>query len=160
MKNLHRRTKEEILEYCINDLGHDAESLTESTRDQLIALVQQAQGTHEPMAPVHGGTNGGGVEEEDHPDAVSADAKVDGYKEGDHGKRVAITIFEQDGDGGDQPVPVGVNGRVYVIKRGVRVMVPRAVVNVLNDAVVTQMEHTGSGEHKERQYRRFSLQVG
>lgn len=49
--------------------------------------------------------------------------------------RVSIIIAEDDKD--TQPVQVGVNGRMYLIKRGVQVSVPSPVVEVLKHAVKT-----------------------
>lgn len=45
-----------------------------------------------------------------------------------------------------QAVPVGVNGKVYRIKRGVKVKVPAAVVEVLNNAVQTHYEEDENGD--------------
>lgn len=48
-------------------------------------------------------------------------------------KRFKLIIATNDQD--KQPVQVGVNGRMYVIKRGEEVIVPESVINVLRDAV-------------------------
>ena len=53
--------------------------------------------------------------------------------EGSSAKRFEIIVQTDSRD--KQPVQVGVNGRMYVIKRGVKVIVPAAVVEVLNHAV-------------------------
>lgn len=50
-------------------------------------------------------------------------------------RRVEIIIAEDDTD--TQPVQVGVNGRMYVIKRGIKVSVPPSVVEVLKHAIKT-----------------------
>ncbi|MGS2743605.1 hypothetical protein ACU6TU_08410 [Halomonas sp. LS-001] len=47
-------------------------------------------------------------------------------------KRFEITIHQDSND--KQPVQVGVNGRMYVMKRGVKVTVPDTVVHVLENA--------------------------
>lgn len=64
-------------------------------------------------------------------------------------KMVVINIPNQDIPGsteGKQPVPVGVNGKVYLIKRGVDVEVPIEVVGVLNDAKRVVYDRGPNGE--------------
>lgn len=59
-------------------------------------------------------------------------------------KRITIEIAENEND--TQKVPVGVNGRIYLIQRGVPVSVPESVVEVLNNATV----HKWDSEMKKR----------
>ncbi len=54
---------------------------------------------------------------------------------GDGVKEILINIHVQDKDGGDEPVPVGVNGKLMLIERGVPSWVPESYVGVLNNAV-------------------------
>lgn len=49
------------------------------------------------------------------------------------GKRIEITIPQDARD--QQPVQVGLNGKMYLIKRGEKVIVPKAVVEILEHAV-------------------------
>lgn len=60
------------------------------------------------------------------------EAEVAGHKRKGE-DRVTIVIAEDAKD--KQPVPVGVNGLTYAIKRGVPVSVPVSVVEVLRNAV-------------------------
>lgn len=53
-------------------------------------------------------------------------------------KRFEIIIATHDQD--KQPVPVGVNGKTYLIQRGKRVEVPESVVKVLESAVQFQYD--------------------
>ena len=50
------------------------------------------------------------------------------------------------------PVPVGVNGREYLIVRDKEVDVPQAVVSVLNDAVESVPVTIGEGEMKRTEF--------
>lgn len=50
------------------------------------------------------------------------------------------------------PVPVGVNGREYLIVRDKEVDVPQAVVSVLNDAVESVHVTIGEGEMKRTEF--------
>lgn len=75
------------------------------------------------------------------------------------GRKVKLTIFEQEGDMGKQPVYVGHNGYGYLIKRGEPVIVPLEVVNVLNDAKITELETQQGGKQVERSRPRFAFQV-
>jgi hypothetical protein len=73
------------------------------------------------------------------------------------GDRVALLIHEQDGLAGSDDVFVGVNGRGYQIKRGVEVLVPPEVVEVLNNAIITHFEPDKDGGMRERSVRRFNF---
>lgn len=61
-------------------------------------------------------------------------------------KTVRIIIPHQEGPGGKEHVPVGVNGRVYRIMRGTPVDVPAEVVEVLEHAQKIVYERGTSGE--------------
>ncbi len=76
--------------------------------------------------------------------------------------RVRIVVHSDANDSSD--VKVGFNGTMYQIKRDTEVEVPRAVYNILNDAVVTHMEpggqnEDGSTKYRERSARRFAFDV-
>lgn len=51
-----------------------------------------------------------------------------------HGEMVSIQIALEEGPGGRDPVPVGVNGRIQLIPRGQPVQVKREYVEVLKNA--------------------------
>lgn len=61
-------------------------------------------------------------------------------------ERVRIIIERQEGSDGTMDVPVAVNGRVYLIKRGYPVEVPKSVVEVLQHAVVSKLIKNDAGE--------------
>jgi len=61
-------------------------------------------------------------------------------------KMVMIQINNQPGPGGKEHVPVGVNGKVYLIKRGEPVKVPVEVVHVLENAKTTAYDRGPNGE--------------
>ncbi|WP_277810688.1 hypothetical protein [Chromohalobacter canadensis] len=82
--------------------------------DTLRAKIDQALGA--PAEPAASGTS--------LPSAPGETKKAKRY-------RIIIATNDQD----KQPVQVGVNGRMYVIKRGEEVTVPASVVSVLSDAV-------------------------
>jgi hypothetical protein len=65
-------------------------------------------------------------------------------------ERVSITILESNDKHAVDPVFVGVNGVGYSIKRGVPVTVPKAVVNVLENArqTVYDVSHDERGAMK------------
>lgn len=77
-------------------------------------------------------------------------------------ERVKIIVHSDANDASN--VKVGVNGRMYLIKRDVEVEVPREVVNVLERAVKTRLEpvrqrEDGSMEYRERHSRRFAFDI-
>lgn len=93
---------------------------------------------------------------------VESSAQPDVVAESGDAPRVKLTIHEQEGIGGRDRVNVGINGKVYSIKRGIPVMVPPEVIANLNDAVITSFDPIPEkpGEYEERTYRRFNYQVG
>jgi hypothetical protein len=72
--------------------------------------------------------------------------------------KIKIKISNSEGPGGRDDVPVGVNGYVYQIKREHVVAVPKAVVEVLRNARVTNMELQVDGSMIETDYPRFNVQ--
>lgn len=66
--------------------------------------------------------------------------------EPDTRKRVRIIIPNQDGSGGKDAVPVGVNGKVALIKRGVEVDLPYEYLHVLENAKKVQFDKGPNGE--------------
>lgn len=84
-------------------------------------------------------------------ESTEATAKVTRAKkpqgEGLSGKMVKLTI-SKDGSKGD--VPVGLNGNVFLIKRGVEVVVPVEYMEVLQNAIEThKIQDKQTGEMKD-----------
>ena len=74
--------------------------------------------------------------------------------------RVRIIIAEQEGDENQGDVILGLNGKIFQIKRGFPVEIPRDLLEILNHAVTTKM--TQNMETQEMSYRdvpRFPYQV-
>ena len=65
---------------------------------------------------------------------------------GEKRKFVKIIIPNQEGPGGQLPVPVGVNGRVALIQRGIPVDVPEEYVHVLTNAERVIFDSGKNGE--------------
>lgn len=85
------------------------------------------------------------------PAPVSSDGKVPTIKN-DKGEECYKILIQRDGEaGGDEPVPVGVNGVLMYIPRGEPVLVPVAYVEVLNNAVQFIYEPTENGLKAPRQ---------
>ena len=61
-------------------------------------------------------------------------AKAPMVKEGLSGKTATVNLF-YDGDKYKDPVPVGINGLVWLVKRGEPVEVPIEVAYVINDSL-------------------------
>ncbi len=68
-------------------------------------------------------------------------------------RKVRIVIPSARGPHERCPVPVGVNGREYLIVRDKEVDVPQAVVSVLNDAVESVPVTIGEGEMKRTEFK-------
>ena len=69
-----------------------------------------------------------------------------------------IVIHNHEGPGGRDDVPVGVNGRVWQIKREREVTVPAAVYNVLMEAMETRYVMTDA-EVQVSETTRFPVSV-
>lgn len=75
------------------------------------------------------------------------------------GDKVKIEIYEGEGDGGKDDVFVQINGYAYKIKRGVEVVIPVEVLNVLDNANMTVYENKAGGGQDERKVKRFAYSV-
>lgn len=105
---------------------------------------------------------------DDAPAPVVADAPKRGKKaetaerritdEGFSGKMVRVIINEGTDDMGKEPVDVGVNGKVWRIKRNEEVLIPVEVFGVIKNAVQVSYAHGTSGV-EERKVHRFSFQT-
>lgn len=75
-------------------------------------------------------------------------------------KKVKIMIEEQAGDENQGGVYVSVNGRAFYIRRGFEVEVPEAIVNVLKDAIITQIyQNPDTGEEVRKDVPRFNFRI-
>lgn len=85
------------------------------------------------------------IEIEDAP--AESQVKASAVPPAPEGKRrmVTINIPKQAGPGGGRPVPVGVNGRVALIKRAEWVEVPEEYVGVLENAKTIQYDKDENG---------------
>lgn len=86
--------------------------------------------------------------------------KVDGFDVALSGKKRTITIHTSEADGGHEAVPIGLNGYMYQVPRGMPVEVPAELVSILENAKVTTF-HPGpkAGEFVERTSNRFAFSV-
>lgn len=71
------------------------------------------------------------------------------------GKRVELTINQDSGENGREPVFVGLNGVGYQIPRGVPVNVPVELLEILDNAIQTVYESNGTTAHA-RDVKRYS----
>lgn len=142
------------------------EELENMGKDELLAYANDSQGLNVPVRSSKAdviaailGEDDGAEAKPDEPlsDAEQAAASKDA-------KRVKIKIHEGGGADGDAPVKVGVNGRMYVIRRDAEVAVPREVLNVLRLAKQTVMMQNGTNpdgtiRYTERNVPRYSFEV-
>ena len=63
--------------------------------------------------------------------------------------KVTIMIHKTGEKGGDRDVPIGVNGRISLVQRGVEVEVPRSVLEVLKNAKETRWEWVPNNSHPQ-----------
>jgi hypothetical protein len=79
------------------------------------------------------------------PPGVAPRPVTDSQQPPEQGK-VRIIIQRTEDAGGDQPVPVGVNGRVMLIPRGKEVDIPIPYFKVLQKAITHRFEDLGDGK--------------
>lgn len=85
--------------------------------------------------------------------------KVDGHDIALSGKKKTITIHVSDAEGGQDAVPIGLNGYMYQVPRGVPVEVPEELVKILENAKTSTFHPTKDGELIERVHNRFAFSV-
>ena len=74
-------------------------------------------------------------------------------------KKIRVMINQQDGPDGKFDVPIGVNGKVLLIKRGEEVEIPEEYFFVLRDAKVDQLVRNPGEEEQIITMSRFSYNV-
>lgn len=87
--------------------------------------------------------------------------KVDGFDIALSGKKKTITIHTSDADGGQDAVPIGLNGYMYQVPRGMPVEVPAELVGILENAKTSTYHPAGPGKTEliERVNNRFAFSV-
>lgn len=87
--------------------------------------------------------------------------KVDGHDIALSGKKKTITIHTSDSEGGHDAVPIGLNGYMYQVPRGMPVEVPVELVHILENARTSTYHPAGQGSTEliERVSNRFAFSV-
>ncbi|WP_019558483.1 SAP domain-containing protein [Thioalkalivibrio sp. ALE12] len=80
------------------------------------------------------------------------------------GERVEIMVHAGGGPEGQDPVKVGLNGKMFLINRDQWVKVPKGVLGILDNAKQTVMEEAGTDadgaiKYRERTVRRYTFQT-
>lgn len=75
------------------------------------------------------------------------------------GERRLITIHPTNEEGGSDAVPVGLNGYMYQIPRGVPCNVPVEVIEIIKNAKTTIMQTAIGGGFTERDAQRFAFSL-
>lgn len=85
--------------------------------------------------------------------------KVDGHDIALSGKKKTITIHTSESEGGHDAVPIGLNGYMYQVPRGMPVEVPAELVQILENAKTSTFHPSKDGELIERVSNRFAFSV-
>lgn len=83
--------------------------------------------------------------------------KVDGFDIALSGKKRTITIHATESEGGHDAVPIGLNGYMYQVPRGMPVEVPEELVFILENAKTSTYHPGKDGELIERVHNRFAF---
>ncbi|MFW5910505.1 MAG: hypothetical protein ACOCUJ_01535 [Thiohalospira sp.] len=147
--------------------------LEEKTRDDLVQLAEdhgmtvKARATKAELVAMLTGEDASdeadASKEPAEEEPAEEESLSDAEKAAESRGRERVTIRIHSGDD-DSDVKVGVNGKMYQIKRDTEVEVPRAVLNVLERAVETRMEPAGQNEDgsvhwRDRKARRFAFDI-
>lgn len=144
--NLDKATVEELRTYARNELGINPPPGL--TKDALRKVIQEAVSEALP--------DDDSVQTVSPAKPAEATSKV---------KRKRIMIHKTGDKTGADDVILGVNGRMYQIKRGMEVDVPASVVEVLKNAVEDRFEYhadprlPGGGEMVKRQALAYPFSV-
>jgi hypothetical protein len=165
LNNLENNEPDDLKEYATEELGLTLRS--NAGKETIIAKIREALGA-DPVDPVDPVT-----QQED--DAVLADEFEESgeydpnLKKGIpplHSRRdikkFRIEIPEVDGDSGSTDVTVGVQGKTYLLKRGVEITVPEFIIGALNDAIETrhrEVEINGQRVNQERRVPSYPFRV-
>lgn len=95
------------------------------------------------------------------PAAAKRVPKVDGHDIALSGTKKTITIHASNEEGGQDAVPIGLNGYMYQVPRGVPVEVPEELVQILENAKTSSYHPAGPGKTEliERVHNRFAFSV-
>lgn len=74
-------------------------------------------------------------------------------------KKYRVIINTQEGFDGKDDVKLGVNGRVFLVKRGHEVELPESYLGVLKDAKITQISKDDEGNEQIIDIPRFSYNI-
>ena len=83
--------------------------------------------------------------------------KVDGHDIALSGKKLTITIHASELENGHDAVPIGLNGYMYQVPRGIPVEVPEELVGILKNAQTTSYHPGRDGTLIERTTNRFAF---
>lgn len=89
------------------------------------------------------------------PEEVPEEANKEPKSETDYLEELVEVMLFKDSDRYSDDVPVTLNGKTWLIKRGVKVMVPRKVKLVLDDAMKQGGIAADCDEEAQRQYKEF-----
>jgi hypothetical protein len=174
---LRRKTKDQLVElaarYSVDVTGMPEKEMValilaqQEEADRIQAVPDPETETDEPSA--QDGANSRppapnivlAEEDQNEPEVVSP--KYAGNPAAWERDRLLVKFFQTDEPGiGKKPISASLNGRAYLIPRDKQVSVPRAVVQLLQDAVITryeQVEENGQKVMEEREVPRFPCQV-
>lgn len=91
--------------------------------------------------------------------AAVARPKSTGHDAALSGRKATITIHPSDGIGGDEAVPIGLNGFMYQVPRGEPQEVPVELLEILENAVNVHMSNGKDLQVIERRVPRFAYTV-
>lgn len=121
-------TREQLFDYATNVLGLDVGQGTNNSR--LIELIRKT----------NSGAQGIDVEATSEPIVRSAEITGPGRKAYSTDPTIEVNVNNQEGRGGDRPVPVSVNGDQILIRRNEWVKIPYRFYLAMMNAVQTTYE--------------------
>lgn len=92
-------------------------------------------------------------------DSSGGETKVKASAPSKKGKFYRVVINQQDGPDGKFDVPLGVNGKVYLVKRGEEVLLPEDYFFVLRDSKIEQLIRNPGEEEQIITIARYSYNI-
>jgi hypothetical protein len=171
MTTLTAMKKDELLEYVLE--VHETD-LSESgmTRDQILSEAMKLDARAEvaaenaAAAPAESDAINGDDDFDDTPAPTQAEKEAmaetqpEGMslvKELKAQSQFKLRIFASEGEEGSHPVKLSINGYAYLIPRDKECTVPKAVLDVLENSVVTQFYYDNENNIRSRDVRRFNF---
>jgi hypothetical protein len=148
--DIFEATPEQRLDYAISFLGLDATESAQMSEQDLFTRISEANGGatnifYQDNSDVPAALQQQGDAPDPRHEHVPGAAMAGSLGHEDPKVTLIVNVEQRNGETYDKDLPVGVNGRCWLIKRGVRATVPLRVFLAMQDAIQTNYTHVIDG---------------